>query len=68
MKVVRPGRSAELAAHALGELARDRQAEAGALGVVGGEEGLEDAGHGLALDAEAGVGHREAHLPFVARG
>jgi hypothetical protein len=55
--------------HPVGELAGDRQAEAGPLGfVVGGEEGLEDVRHVLSLDAEAAVGDLQPHVPVGAGG
>ena len=41
--------------------------EAGALRVVGGEEGLEDALQVAALDAGAEVGHRQPHAPVAPR-
>ena len=69
VKVVAPRRRVdrEAALHALGEVARDREPQPGALRVVGRVEGLEDALHGGALDAGSRVADRELHASVLAR-
>src|SRR4051812_4005345 len=62
-----PRLDAEAAVHALRQLARDRQAEPGALRVVGGVEGLEDLRQRGARDAAAVVTHGQAGEAVVAR-
>ena len=63
-RAARHALGAEVALHALGQLVGDRQAEARALGVVAGEERLEDAVQGAALDAGAVVGDRQSRRPL----
>ena len=67
----RAGLDADLAAHQLDELLRDREAETGAAVVARGRgvrlrEGLEQAVEAALTDSDAGVAHLEAdHVPVA---
>ena len=67
MNSVWPGRAErrEASAHEAGEVACDREAEAGAGDLVARDEALEDARRDVLVDSRAVVGDDEGWLPLL---